>query len=220
MIKFPGSPPRAGPLCLPDGWPTRFFLRPLCQARPVGVEWRAFWGGTKDAVPASALPPSPRALSPPLAEPDHAWLQWLEGAHWSLPLSSLSLGWPARNRGQLGTSRPQTGQSLGSRLWAHGPARDGAGSDLLGTFPTPHLAQRGQGLGQGHTDPLARDRRSRGRLTSIYKVRISQGKAWALFLGMVPPSKLKVTFSRPPISGARTHGVKPQDHHCLVEMGQ
>lgn len=60
-----------------------------------GVE--GFLGSTKDPVPASALPPSPRDPSPPLAEPDRAWLQQLEGAQGSLPLSSLSLGWPARN---------------------------------------------------------------------------------------------------------------------------
>lgn len=66
MIKFPGSPPRAGPLCLPDGWPTRFFLRPLCQARPVGVEWRAF-GGRHEGCCARLCPPSfPQGSEPSL----------------------------------------------------------------------------------------------------------------------------------------------------------
>lgn len=64
MIKFPGSPPRTGPLCLPDGWPTGFFLRPFCQAGPVGVEWRAFWGAQRTLCPPrpSPLPQGIRAL--------------------------------------------------------------------------------------------------------------------------------------------------------------
>lgn len=143
MIKFPGSPPRTGPLCLPDGWRTRFLLCPLCQAGPVGGGEEGFLGSTKDPLPASALSPSPRDLSPPLAQPDQAWLQWLEGAQWSLPLSFAS-GLACQELVPTGYQRLQEGESLESGLWVHGPARDEAGSDLPGTLPTPIWLREGE----------------------------------------------------------------------------
>lgn len=57
MIKFPGSPPQMGPLCLPDGWPTGFFLPSALPSEPVGV-----WGG--GASPGSTEDP---ALQLPLS---------------------------------------------------------------------------------------------------------------------------------------------------------
>lgn len=76
MIKFPGSPPRTGPLCLPDVWPTGFFLPSAWPSRAGGggVGWLSREHKGPRPVPTSA-PPSqgPRALrSQPLAEPDGA----------------------------------------------------------------------------------------------------------------------------------------------------
>lgn len=67
MIKFPGSPPRTGPLCLPDGWPTGLFL-------PSALPSRAHGGGvgvgglprsTKDPALCPSLSPSiPKGSEP------------------------------------------------------------------------------------------------------------------------------------------------------------
>ena len=159
MIKFPGSPP----LCLPDGWPARFFLRSLCQAGPVGVAWRAFWGAQRTLCPPLALPPSPRDLSHPLVEPDGAWRQWLEGGP-VVPSFELCL-WA----GLPGTEADWAPAGFRWRsLWDQDSGltdQPEMGLRPPGGPPHAHLAQRGQSLCQDHTDLLAR--RGGGRVTSI-----------------------------------------------------
>lgn len=67
MIKFPGSPPQMGPLCLPDGWPTGFFLPSALPTEAVGVCGGGLPGEHKGPCPAttSLCPPSfPREPEP------------------------------------------------------------------------------------------------------------------------------------------------------------
>ena len=162
MIKFPGSPP----LCLPDGWPARSFLRSLCQAGPVGGAWRAFWGAQRTLCPPLALPPSPRDLSHPLVEPDGAWRQWLEGGGGGPAVPSFELCLWA---GLLGTEadRAPAGFRWGS-LWAQdsgltdqpemglrpprGPSPRPLGSERAKPVPRPHgpACQKRQRQGDQH----------------------------------------------------------------------
>ena len=93
MIKFPGSPPRMGPLCLPDGWPTGLFLPSALPSRAHGggVGWGGGFPGAQRTLLCAplCLPLSPRALSPPepsLGRASHsAELQGVEGSEWFLP---------------------------------------------------------------------------------------------------------------------------------------
>lgn len=159
MIKFPGSPPRpAHSVSLTDGRRDSS-CRQLCQAAPVGVAG-GFLGSTKDP----ALPPPRPSLLPhglgallgsPLAEPDWAQLRWLEGAHRSLPLRSVSgLAWqglmPGGHQGlrwgslwdqdlEL-TDQPESGQPQTSSAPSphpFGSLRD-QGSERAGPGPGSH----------------------------------------------------------------------------------
>lgn len=56
MIKFPGSPPQMGPLCLPDGWPTGFFLPSALPSEPVGVCGAGASRGAQRTPPRNYLP--------------------------------------------------------------------------------------------------------------------------------------------------------------------
>lgn len=80
MIKFPGSPPRTGPLCLPDGWPTGLFLPSALpsRVRGGGVGWG---GGLPRSTKDPALRPTLSPSIPKGSEPSRAF------AWQSLPLS-------------------------------------------------------------------------------------------------------------------------------------
>lgn len=88
MIKFPGSPPSTGPLCLPDGWPTGLFLPSALPSRARGGG--AGWGGglprSTKGPPLCPLCLPPKGSEPSLGRASHsAELQGVEGSEWSLP---------------------------------------------------------------------------------------------------------------------------------------
>lgn len=68
MIKFPGSPPRVGPLCLPDGWPTGFFLPSALPSGASGVGWGASRGAQR-TLPCNCLCPPSFPKGPESSEP-------------------------------------------------------------------------------------------------------------------------------------------------------
>lgn len=96
MIKFPSSPPRTGPLRLPDARPRGSSCRQHCQAGRWG--WRGASWGAQRTLPCTSLaprppPPSskgPEPLGPALCRARRSQLQGLAGAPWTPPLSSAS----------------------------------------------------------------------------------------------------------------------------------
>lgn len=176
MIKFPGSPPQMGPLCLPDGWPTGFFLPSALPTEAVGVCGGGLPGEHKGPCPAttSLCPPSfPREPEP--FQPSLGRAQ--------LGLAAVAGGGPVSPSPELCLWACLPGTDA---RWVPAGARQGVirwdqDSGLtqqpdMGqaqTFSSPThstaryiKAQTRQDLSPGHTDLLARDGRGRGRLTS------------------------------------------------------
>lgn len=197
MIKFPSSPPRTGPLRLPDE-------RPSALPSGAGGGGEGLPGEHRGPCPVTASPPAPAPSprdgsppSPPLAGLEGSQLQGLEGAQWTPPLSSAS-GTACQgllpsgcqqgpdagalwNQDSGHPDRPELGQTQASSPASRFPPLGSPTDQSLdtarpGSRSCRLACQKWAGGRQADPHPGGENLSARG---------------WALFLGTVPPCDAK-----------------------------